>query len=150
MINNNYIRYYKNKLLYVPFVNINDMEYGCKSQFHSFYYSIVEYDDENTDYYTSKYEPDNEYNYIIDFDKEEFIIKTYNNQYIFDLFDIPDNWMDIVQHNNKYEYENKEKTNNVIKNKILELEEEKSELEKKQLDLERKINELKLTIVNNL
>ncbi len=155
MINNTtkgFIKYYKNKLLSVPYININDMHYGCKSQFHSFYYSIVNYDDEDTDYYTSKYEPDNEYNYIIDFDKEEFIITkygyNYENRYVFDLFDIPDNWMDIVQDNDNYEYENKEeKTNNVIKNTILELEEEKKELEQKQLNIEEEINKLKLKLL---
>lgn len=119
--------YYKKKLLRIPLLDkINNGD----NYFNSIHDSICYFN--IFSYYTSENEPSNEYNYIIDFDEDEFIITTYNNRYIFDLFDIPHNWMEITEDNNYYEYENKEeKQNNKIKEKILELEEEINKLKMK-------------------
>jgi hypothetical protein len=131
MINKNYIKSYKKQLLCIPLINeMNDAD----NQFHSFYNSIYGYD--NSAYCTSKYEPYNSYVYIIDFDEEEFIINKYDNRYTFNLFDIPDNWMKIVDTTDDYMYDNIEEVKNEnIKKKILELESE--------------INKLKLKLTNN-
>lgn len=134
MINKNYIKDYKKKLLRVPLVNEMTEGGGGISHFYSFYQSI--YNPDSCSYYTSNYEPGNEYVYIIDFDEEEFIINKYDNRYTFNLFDIPDNWMNIVENNEEYMYENseeiKEKRNNEnIKERIIELEKELNELKLK-------------------
>ncbi len=130
IIDNDYIKYYKKKLLHIPL--IDELTEG-DNHFHSIYTSIVGYD--NCAYFTSEYEPSNEYVYIIDFDEEEFIIKKYDYSYIFDLLNIPEEWKEIVEENEYYEYENKEeKKKNKINNKILELEEE--------------INKLKITLID--
>ncbi len=120
MISDDSIDFYKNKLLRIPFNDDNSD--GCTC-FHSIKSSIINY--KNSVYYTSEDEPTNEYVYIIDFDEEEFIITKYGDRYIFDLFDIPDNWIDIVEENEHYEYEKKDKkVKNKINNKIKELEKE--------------------------
>ncbi len=96
MLNNNYTEYYKKSLLRIPLRN--EMTEG-DLQYYSIYNSIIGY--ESCSYYTSKYEPSNSYVYIIDFDKDEFIITKYNDRYTFNLFDIPDDWMDIVETTNE-------------------------------------------------
>lgn len=128
MIDKDYIKYYKKKLLRIPLKD--DMTDG-DSNFDSIYSSILDY--EYQSYFTSEYEPNNQYNYIIDFDEEEFIIITcwydYDNRYTFDLLNIPDNWREIVENTKYYMYENKEQIkNDKIKAKILELEEEINKL----------------------
>jgi hypothetical protein len=127
MINNNYIKYYKKKLLRIP---LRDEMLDGENYFNSIYDAIIYYD--GYSYYTSNHEPSNEYVYIIDFDEDEFIITAYCNRYIFNLFDIPEDWMTIVEENDNYEYENKEElAKDRIKNKISELEEEINKLKLK-------------------
>ncbi len=122
---------YKEQLLRVPFEN---RDRDGEQYFHSIYDSIYSYD--TYDYYTSNEEPYNSYVYIIDFDEDEFIITKYGEQrYTFNLFDIPDNWIDIVKTNDVYVYENKEQVaNERIKAKILELEAEITKLKSKLID----------------
>ena len=127
MIDKNYIKYYKKKLVRIP---LQEQPNDGDNYFHSIYSVIKDYDSHS--YYTSKYEPSNEYTYIIDFDEDEFIINKYRNRYIFNLFDIPDDWMEIVENNDEYMYENKEDIQKErIKQKIQELEDEISKLKLK-------------------
>ena len=127
MIDKNYIKYYKKKLVRIP---LRDEQNDGDNYFDSIYSAIKYYDVRS--YYTSKYEPSNEYNYIIDFDNDEFIINKYDNRYTFNLFDIPYDWMEIVENNDEYMYENKEDIQKErIKQKIQELEDEISELKLK-------------------
>lgn len=129
MILNGNINNYKLQLLRIPLrdeVNDGDMN------FYSIYNSIYGY--ENSVYHTSDYEPSNSYTYTIDFDENEFIITKYNHRYTFYLFDIPENWLEIVERNQNYFYENKE----AIK---------KQEIKNKILELEKEINALKLKLV---
>ncbi len=124
MIDDNCMDFYKNKLLRLPF---NDDHCEGLKYFYTIYDAIINY--ESSNYYTSEEEISSEYVYIIDFDEDEFIINKYGDRYIFDLLDIPNDWMEIVEENEYYEYENKEeKRNNMIKNKILELEKEINKL----------------------
>jgi hypothetical protein len=60
---------------------------------------------ECTEYYiTNDQCHDADYTYIIDLDREEFIIKIYSYQIrreisqIFDLYDIPSNWVELFEH----------------------------------------------------
>jgi hypothetical protein len=130
MINKNYIKYYKKKLLSIPLIREMSEGGGGISQFYSFYNAI--YYPDSCSYYTSKYEPSNSYVYVIDFDEEEFIINKYDNRYTFNLFDIPDNWMEIVETSENYMYDNIEEVKNEkIKAKISELEDEINKLKLK-------------------
>jgi hypothetical protein len=127
IIHKNYIEHYKLQLLRIPLTN--EMTDG-DMQFHSIYNAIYNYD--NCMYYTSKREEGNSYVYMIDFDENEFVIDSYENRATFHLFDIPDNWIEIVNETKNYMYENKEDIKKeMIKQKILELEDEISKLKLK-------------------
>jgi hypothetical protein len=120
MINNHYIQYYKKKLLYIPLTN--EMTDG-DTTYYSMYDAIRGYN--TSAYYTSNQEPYNSYVYIIDFDENEFITTKHDNRYTFNLFDIPDNWIEIVNETKNYMYGNKEAIKKeMIKQKISELEEQ--------------------------
>ncbi len=133
MVANNYITYYKNKLFIIPLSN--EMSDG-DTYFSSIYNSIVGY--KSCSYYTSKYPPSNEYVYIIDFDEDEFIINKYGKEYIFDLFDIPNNWMDILNTQDEYIYENRDEIKKKRKN---------DKIKERINELEKELNELKLNLV---
>ncbi len=133
IIANNYITYYKKKLLLIP---LNEEMSDGNTYFSSIYNSIIGY--KNCSYYTSNYQPSNSYVYIIDFDEDEFIINKYGKTYTFDLFDIPDNWMDIVKTNDGYIYENREEINKKKKN---------DKIKDRINELEKELNELKLKLV---
>ncbi len=120
MIKKKYIENYKAQLLRIPLTN--EMTDG-DMQFYSMYTAIYNYD--TCMYYTSKTEEGNEYVYMIDFDENEFVIDSYDNRTTFHLFDIPDNWIEIVKETKNYIYENKETIKkDMIKEKISELEDE--------------------------
>ncbi len=60
---------------------------------------------ESAEYYiTNEHLHEAEYTYIIDLDYEEFVAKTYSYRIgrdisqIFDLFDIPSNWVELFEH----------------------------------------------------
>jgi len=133
IVANNYITYYKKKLLLIQLSN--EMTDGDR-YFSSIYNSIVGY--KNCSYYTSNYQTSNEYVYIIDFDENDFIINKYDNRYVFDLFDIPDNWMKIVKTNDEYIYENRDQIKEKRKN---------DEIKERIIELEKELNELKLKLV---
>lgn len=123
MLDGNHVEYYKQHILRMPF---RDEKGEGLTYFHSIHYSIVEYDDS---YYTSDYETGSEYTYIIDFDEDEFIVNKYDNRYTFHLFNIPDNWEEIVEKHEEYMYEHKEElSNDKIKRQIKELEVQITEL----------------------
>jgi hypothetical protein len=130
MIKTNYINHYKKQLLRIPLRK--ETSEGTQ-HFYSIYDSLYGY--EGVTYYTSTRQPSNEYVYIIDFDQEEYTITKYGNSYTFDLFDIPDDWMDIVETNEGYFYSNKKEHDNEKINKRIK-------------ELECEINELKLKIIN--
>ncbi len=129
MISNNYMEYYKKELLRIPLVEQTGEGDG---HFHSIHSAICFYDCRQ--YYTSYDEPGSEYVYIIDFDEEEMIIEKYGqNRYTFNLFDIPENWMEIVKNSDYYMYENSEEikaemNTDRIKARIVELEAELTQL----------------------
>jgi hypothetical protein len=87
---------------------------------HGFYYLLN--NPENHEYFTSNYEPSNNYTYIIDFDANKFIANKYGeNVYSFNLYDIPLDWYEITQNHSSYE-DDENQTNETILNKIEELE----------------------------
>ncbi len=129
MILNKKMEKYKRQVLRMPFLD----ERGEGLQY---FYSISDWIyDNNQTYFTSDQPTYSEYTYTIDFDDNEFIITKYDNQYVFYLFDIPDDWMTIVEKNDEYTYENQEEIKKEeIRRKIEQLE---SELE----NLKSQLNE---------
>jgi hypothetical protein len=119
MILNKTMEKYKSQILRMPF---SSDEGECFQYFHSLYEWIYLSNDK---YFTSNHPPYSEYTYIIDFDENEFIVTKYGKQYVFYLFDIPDDWIEIVETNDEYIYENKEEIKKEeIRRKIEELQSE--------------------------
>jgi hypothetical protein len=124
MIKKNYIKQYKAQLLRVPLTT--QMTDGDE-YYHSIYDAIYNYN--SCMYYTSNIKESNEYVYMIDFDENEFVVNSYNNSATFHLFDIPDNWIEILNETKNYMYENKEAIKReIIKKQILEMEDEINQL----------------------
>jgi hypothetical protein len=98
IINSNQINEIKEYIINIP---LNDGNDGSIN--YSTILGAIKYPNEFC-YYTSNVEPNNdifiEYIYIADLDDNKFIVKTCNNNYLkVDLYNIPDNWDEMLYDN---------------------------------------------------
>jgi hypothetical protein len=107
MINEKKIDIIKNKILEMPLF-MDDDDFDGQENYYPGLYDAVD-DPTYFSYYTSKKELSNtvfaEYIYLIDFDKEKFVIKMDNLDYDFELFNLPPNLIEILEKHESLSYD---------------------------------------------
>ncbi len=153
IISNDQIKLIKDLIRCIPLTNGKYSE-GDR-HFPSIHDSIKYYDCYS--YYTSSEEPGCaifvEYVYIIDFDNNKFIVKQNDdNCYKFNLFNIPDNWIEILESRDSYDdkeenSDNEENSDDIENVEILDEDtDEDIKLKIKILEANIKIYKLKLKL----